>query len=34
MANLQRKRDMNLSENDKKNERNKQSNLETIIEHK
>ena len=34
MANLQRKRDMNLSENDKKNERNKQTNLETIIEHK
>ena len=34
MANMQRKRDMNLSENDKKNERNKQTNLETIIEHK
>ena len=34
MANLQRKRDMNLSENDKKNERKKQTNLETIIEHK
>ena len=34
MANLQRKRDMNLIENDKKNERNKQTNLETIIEHK
>ena len=26
MANLQRKRDMNLSENDKKNETNKQAN--------
>ena len=26
MANLQRKRDMNLSENDKKNERKKQTN--------